>query len=121
MIQFIYFLHHVGRMFAFVNHFICWVLYSECWLQLSFLFVNSHSIFVEMQNDQQTAAAQEEDFAKDYYGNMKMIQSVEKLERDLLNIKDINGGLDGEKVWVRGRFHTSRGVGKFQAGGSSEE
>ena len=64
------------------------------------------------QADQAAAATQQEDYSKDRYGNMQMIQSRDKPERELVQIKDVNGEMDGQKVWLRGRLHTSRAVGQ---------
>lgn len=41
-----------------------------------------------------------------------MIQSKEKLDRQLLPVRDINESLAKQTIWLRGRFHTSRGKGK---------
>jgi aspartyl/asparaginyl-tRNA synthetase len=41
-----------------------------------------------------------------------LIQSKEKLDRQLLPVNDINESLAKQIVWVRGRVHTSRGKGK---------
>lgn len=54
----------------------------------------------------------EEDFAKDSYGLMPMIRSAEKLNRTVLDINDINESLAEKVVWIRGRLHTSRAIGK---------
>lgn len=55
-----------------------------------------------------------EDYSKDQYGNMKMVQSEEKLERNLFSIKCLNPKVANEKVWIRGRLHTSRAKGTWQ-------
>lgn len=54
----------------------------------------------------------EEDFAKDSYGLLPMIRSAEKLNRTVLDINDINESLAEKVVWIRGRLHTSRAIGK---------
>jgi len=46
------------------------------------------------------------------YGVMEMIQSKEKVDRTIVRIGDLTSARAGEKVWVRGRLHTSRAVGK---------
>ncbi|CAF1465830.1 unnamed protein product [Rotaria magnacalcarata] len=54
----------------------------------------------------------EEDFSKDNYGIMPLIQSKEKIDRELVSVRDINEKLAKQTIWVRGRIHTSRGKGK---------
>lgn len=46
------------------------------------------------------------------YGNYGLIQSKEKIERTLVNIGELNESFADQKVWVRGRLHTSRSKGK---------
>ncbi|KAF7241757.1 Aspartate--tRNA ligase, cytoplasmic, partial [Varanus komodoensis] len=53
-----------------------------------------------------------DDFAKERYGILPMIQSQEKPDRVLVRIKDLTGEKADEVVWVRGRIHTSRAKGK---------
>ncbi|GIY16942.1 hypothetical protein CDAR_425042 [Caerostris darwini] len=55
---------------------------------------------------------EEEDYSKDSYGKMIMIQSQEKIIRNLVPVKSLEKDLEEEKVWVRGRLHTSRAKGK---------
>ncbi len=43
---------------------------------------------------------------------MPLIQSREKVDRQLLPVRDINETLAKQTIWVRGRLHTSRGKGK---------
>ncbi len=43
---------------------------------------------------------------------MPLIQSKEKVDRQLLPVRDINETLAKQTIWVRGRLHTSRGKGK---------
>jgi aspartyl/asparaginyl-tRNA synthetase len=43
---------------------------------------------------------------------MPLIQSKEKIDRQLLPVRDVNETLAKQTVWVRGRLHTSRGKGK---------
>ena len=43
---------------------------------------------------------------------MLLIQSKEKLDRQLIAVRDINESLAKQTIWVRGRLHTSRGKGK---------
>ncbi|CAF4568794.1 unnamed protein product [Rotaria socialis] len=54
----------------------------------------------------------EEDFSKGSYGIMPLIQSKEKIDRELVSVRDINEKLAKQTIWVRGRIHTSRGKGK---------
>ncbi|GIY26357.1 hypothetical protein CEXT_21541 [Caerostris extrusa] len=51
---------------------------------------------------------EEEDYSKDSYGKMIMIQSQEKIIRNLVPVKLLEKDLGEEKIWVRGRLHTSR-------------
>ncbi|CAF1120821.1 unnamed protein product [Adineta ricciae] len=64
-----------------------------------------------LQENQQNTT-NEEDFAKDSYGNLPLIQSKEKNDRQLLPVRDVNEALAKQTIWVRGRLHTSRGKGK---------
>ena len=52
------------------------------------------------------------DCAAGCYGVMPMIQSKEKVDRTIVRVGDVTAARAGEKVWVRGRLHTSRAVGK---------
>lgn len=60
----------------------------------------------------EAAGGDADDCAAGCYGVMEMIQSKEKVDRTIVRIGDLNGSRAGEKVWVRGRLHTSRAVGK---------
>jgi len=73
----------------------------------------------QLQQLEQTAAAAADtaggdaaDCAVGRYGVMPMIQSQEKPDRTIVRVGDLVGSRAGEKVWVRGRLHTSRAVGK---------
>lgn len=66
----------------------------------------------EQQQQQNVAATTEEDYAQGSYGTLPLIQSKEKLDRQLLPVRDINESLAKQTIWVRGRVHTSRGKGK---------
>jgi len=57
------------------------------------------------------AGGDEADCAAGCYGVMPMIQSKEKVDRTIVRVGDISTTRAGEKVWVRGRLHTSRAVG----------
>ncbi|ELT90819.1 hypothetical protein CAPTEDRAFT_148058 [Capitella teleta] len=66
----------------------------------------------QKQIQQAADATQQDDFAKGCYGNLPMIQSREKVDRELKPIAAVDQSMDGQKIWVRGRLHTSRGAGK---------
>lgn len=53
-----------------------------------------------------------EDFSKDLYGKYEMMQSQDKPKRTLHKIKDLTNNLADQKLWIRGRLHTSRAKGK---------
>lgn len=54
-----------------------------------------------------------EDYAKDRYGQPRMIQSNDKfLERNFANVWELSQHINSAPVWVRGRVHTSRSKGK---------
>ncbi|CAG2065420.1 unnamed protein product, partial [Timema podura] len=56
--------------------------------------------------------AEAEDYSSGNYGQPAMIQSEEKLSRTFVDVKDLSEELAEQKVWVRGRLHTSRAKGK---------
>ena len=56
------------------------------------------------------------DCAVGCYGVMEMIQSREKVDRTIVRIGDLTAARAGQKLWVRGRLHTSRAVGTDVAG-----
>nr|CAD7257494.1 unnamed protein product [Timema shepardi] len=56
--------------------------------------------------------AEAEDYSSGNYGQPAMIQSEEKLSRTFVGVKDLSEELADQKVWVRGRLHTSRAKGK---------
>lgn len=62
--------------------------------------------------DAEQQANQQEDFSKEYYGDMKMIQSSEKLDRELVRIGDVDATKTDQLLWCRGRLHTSRATGR---------
>jgi len=43
---------------------------------------------------------------------LPLIQSKEKVDIQLLPVRDVNETLAKQTIWVRGRLHTSRGKGK---------
>jgi len=53
-----------------------------------------------------------DDFAKESYGVMKMVQSTERPDRVLTPVCELTSEKAEENVWIRGRLHTSRGTGK---------
>ncbi|XP_055945919.1 aspartate--tRNA ligase, cytoplasmic-like [Argiope bruennichi] len=55
---------------------------------------------------------EEDDYSKDCYGKMVMIQSHEKVPRKLIPVSSLEKDLGEEKIWIRGRLHTSRAKGK---------
>jgi hypothetical protein len=71
----------------------------------------------EKQEQKQAAsgAADEgaDDCAKGLYGALPMIQSKEKLDRTLVSLKELTPARADQKLWVRGRLHTSRAVGRY--------
>lgn len=50
----------------------------------------------------------EDDYSKDFYGNLPLIQSKEKVDRTLVNVSELNLNLVDTKVWLRGRVFVSR-------------
>ena len=46
------------------------------------------------------------------YGNAPLNQSQEKLNKRVYKVSDLGSNLIDQKVWVRGRLHTSRAKGK---------
>uniref|UniRef100_T1JFZ4 Aspartate--tRNA ligase, cytoplasmic n=1 Tax=Strigamia maritima TaxID=126957 RepID=T1JFZ4_STRMM len=52
-----------------------------------------------------------EDVSKGRYGAVEMMQSKEKIDRYLSKVKDLTPATV-DKIWVRGRLHTSRAKGK---------
>uniref|UniRef100_A0A452I8Z2 Aspartate--tRNA ligase, cytoplasmic n=1 Tax=Gopherus agassizii TaxID=38772 RepID=A0A452I8Z2_9SAUR len=53
-----------------------------------------------------------DDYAKERYGVLPLIQSQEKSDRVLVRINDLTVEKADQVVWVRGRIHTSRAKGK---------
>lgn len=64
------------------------------------------------EKEQEAANAVEDDYASGCYGNMKMIQSTEKLDRSLVPVQSLGADRGDQVVWLRGRLHTSRAKGK---------
>ncbi|OQV23324.1 Aspartate--tRNA ligase, cytoplasmic [Hypsibius exemplaris] len=56
-----------------------------------------------------------EDVSQGHYGEQPLIQSKEKVDRNLIKVKELskeNGKLVDQLVWIRGRLFTSRAKGK---------
>ncbi|CAF1683244.1 unnamed protein product [Rotaria magnacalcarata] len=73
------------------------------------------STFIQNPQEHQQnveSTTNEEDFAKDNYGIMPLIQSKEKVDRQLISVRDIDEKIAKKTIWVRGRLHTSRDTGK---------
>ncbi|XP_015924414.2 aspartate--tRNA ligase, cytoplasmic isoform X2 [Parasteatoda tepidariorum] len=64
------------------------------------------------QADTESKQEEENDYSKDLYGKLPMIQSKEKLQRKLFSINSLDKDFGEELIWVRGRLHTSRVKGK---------
>lgn len=56
--------------------------------------------------------AVEEDFAVDNYGDFPLIVSKEKIDRTIVDIGSLDETFSESVVWVRGRLHTNRAIGK---------
>jgi aspartyl-tRNA synthetase len=59
-----------------------------------------------------TSGDNEEDISRENYGISKMIQSTEKPDRLLIAVKNLDKSMAEQRVWIRGRLHTSRAKGK---------
>jgi len=64
------------------------------------------------QQDEVTAASETEDFAKDKYGDLPLINSSVKTDRKWIDVQELDLNKKGERVLIRGRLHTSRATGK---------
>ena len=60
----------------------------------------------------QEAAESEVDTAEGLYGVMRMIQSTDRIERDIYDLKALTPDLTDKKIWVRARLQTSRSKGE---------
>lgn len=60
------------------------------------------------QNQNKQVDQVEDDYAKEFYGVMPLIQSKEKVDRVLVDVGDLNSNLVDSKLWVRGRLFVSR-------------
>ncbi|CAF3567227.1 unnamed protein product [Rotaria sordida] len=67
---------------------------------------------LQEQQQNESSTAHEEDFSQGNYGIMPLIQSKEKIDRQLIPVRDINEKSAKQTIWIRGRLHTSRGKGK---------
>ena len=59
-----------------------------------------------------TSEDTEIDYASQFYGNLPLIQSKERIEKKLHNVSELNETIADQKIWVRGRLFTSRSKGK---------
>lgn len=66
----------------------------------------------QQQSQQQTSEDTEVDYSTQFYGNLPLIQSKERIEKKLYNVSDLNQTIADQKIWVRGRLFTSRSKGK---------
>ena len=55
----------------------------------------------------------EKDISEGRYGNLPLIQSRERIDRKVLDLKELNSDLADKKVWVRARLQTSRSKGVY--------
>ncbi|XP_055379753.1 aspartate--tRNA ligase, cytoplasmic [Condylostylus longicornis] len=70
----------------------------------------AHKAASQKENDTQE---EKEDVSLGRYGQMKMIQSIEKHEeRNFIKVVDLKNYIGKDNIWVRGRVHTSRSKGK---------
>lgn len=61
----------------------------------------------------QQEVSQEEDVSIGNYGDTGLIQSKEKhAERKFTDVKNLAPNLENQRIWLRGRLHTSRAKGK---------
>ncbi len=70
------------------------------------------NLYFFFSNQNVSSTTNEEDFAQGSYGILPLIQSKEKVDIQLLPVRDVNETLAKQTIWVRGRLHTSRGKGK---------
>lgn len=54
----------------------------------------------------------ENDFAENNYGTLPLITSSEKPNKTIIDVKELNESLSNQSVWLRGRLHASRSIGK---------
>lgn len=66
----------------------------------------------KQQENKENEAEQGPDTAEGCYGVMRMIQSTERIERKIYDLKALTPDLADQKVWVRARLQTSRSKGK---------
>ena len=69
-------------------------------------------LFFLLEVAAEMAADDGEDHAAGRYGNMPLMQSQSKPDRSLVKVASLTPALAGQKVWVRGRLHTSRSKGE---------
>jgi len=66
----------------------------------------------EQKGDQQQADTDGPDLSEGKYGVQEMNQSKVKNVVEIISVKDLKVKDAGNKVWIRGRLHTSRAKGK---------
>lgn len=66
----------------------------------------------QAQQQQQQQEESGDDVSLGHYGNLPIIQSTEKPNRQLLDVKQLTPAFADQKVWVRARLQTSRSKGK---------
>uniref|UniRef100_A0A669BD46 Aspartate--tRNA ligase, cytoplasmic n=1 Tax=Oreochromis niloticus TaxID=8128 RepID=A0A669BD46_ORENI len=71
---------------------------------------SQHVSWKKQASEQQSA--EEDDFAKDRYGVSAMVQSQQKLDRELVRVQDLTPEKADQLIWLRARVHTSRAKGK---------
>ena len=53
------------------------------------------------------------DVAEGRYGDLPLIQSAERIERRIYDLKELTKDLAEQKIWVRARLQTSRSKGRL--------
>ncbi|GMT19925.1 hypothetical protein PFISCL1PPCAC_11222, partial [Pristionchus fissidentatus] len=66
----------------------------------------------EGAGDEAAAKEDEEDVSVGMYGSYGLIQSSDVKDIKFTELAEINAGLDGQEIWVRGRIHATRSKGK---------
>lgn len=65
-------------------------------------------IAARQNQSKQVDQVEEDDYAKEFYGIMPLIQSKEKVDRVLVDVGELNTNLVDTKIWLRGRLFVSR-------------
>lgn len=66
----------------------------------------------EQIRNQEAAKVADNDQSAGDYGQMPMISSTEKPDRTVVNVDDVDESFNDQLIWLRGRLHTSRSIGK---------